>query len=380
MLRSAGRNVAVNRSKFVPLANLSAPIPGRHGKVFLISGVGLNQVTSFRLVSTATTSANPKSAGSKVPPPNAPPRKQKIELKPGPVKPASLRLDSVPPQPPTQRVSKKLHYHPPRHSYPPKPAESSLSAVALAKQDIASASEQGVLEPPPANATSFKRFTHQAIQLLKFYFRGLLAINTHRKQVSAIHSRGTSGGALPSRAELRFIRTYKQDALKLVPFLVIVLIAEELIPFVALYAPRMLPSTCVLPGQRERIASKARNNQLGALFSNRGVFEALCKNGERSGFIPLKNLGNPGAVCRHLNNISSDDEMLRKEGRGQHLAVTELNEALLERGMVPTNDRSSADDLRAQLNWWLDTAEVSPEGADPVTRRLFMVGLIGSQK
>jgi len=85
---------------------------------------------------------------------------------------------------------------------------------------------------------------------------------------------------------------------RLVPFVVIVIIAEELIPFVALYAPRMLPSTCVLPGQRDRIVSRARNQQLTALFSHRDVFEAICKEGKQSGFVPVKNIGNPGAICR----------------------------------------------------------------------------------
>ncbi|KIJ18998.1 hypothetical protein PAXINDRAFT_97084 [Paxillus involutus ATCC 200175] len=401
MLRSAGKNAALNGSKFIPPKVPLQAIHGRHGNALLLARHRLaNQATCFRLVSTATTSASPKQTDSKIPPPNAPTRNnKKIELKPGPVKPTSLSLDSIPPQLPSQNASKKPHYHPPCHRHPPKPVETSLSAVALAKQDIASASEHGVLEPPPKDATSFKRFTHQAFQLLKFYFRGLKAINTHRKQVSAIRSRAKSGGALPSRAELRFIDIYTQDALKLLPFLVIVIIAEELIPFVALYAPRMLPSTCVLPGQRERIASKARNSQLTALFSHRGVFEAICRAGKQSGFVPLNNLGNPGAVCsllglaswgpsqlhawrirRHLNSISSDDAMLRKEGHGRHLTITELKEALLERGMIPVPERSLAEDLRAQLNWWLDTAEVSPEGSDPISRRLLMIGLIGSQK
>lgn len=79
----------------------------------------------------------------------------------------------------------------------------------------------------------------------------------------------------------------------------IVTIAEELVPFIALYAPRMLPSTCVLPGQRDRIVARASNQQLTALFSHRGVFEAIYKEGGQSGFVPVKNVGNPGAVCRY---------------------------------------------------------------------------------
>jgi LETM1 and EF-hand domain-containing protein 1 len=242
-------------------------------------------------------------------------------------------------------------------------------------------------------------FVWQAIYLLKFYFLGLKAIYTRQKEVSAIRSRAKSGGALPTRGELRLIRTCTQDSRKLIPFAVILLVAEELIPFLALYAPRMLPSTCVLPGQRDRIVAKSCHNQLTALFGHRGVFEAICEQGKQSGFVPLNNLGNAGAVSgllglpawgpsqlnawrirTHLNYISSDDEMLRKEGHGQHLSATELKEALLERGMIPVPERTSEEDLRAQLKWWLDTAEVSPEGSKPVSRRLLMIGLIGSQK
>lgn len=79
----------------------------------------------------------------------------------------------------------------------------------------------------------------------------------------------------------------------------IITIAEELIPFVALYAPRMLPSTCVLPGQRDRIVSRARDQQLAALFSHRGIFETICKEGKQSGFVPVQNVGNLVAVSRY---------------------------------------------------------------------------------
>ena len=132
--------------------------------------------------------------------------------------------------------------------------------------------------------------------------------------MAVINARAKSGGALPSRAEQRFMETYRRDVLKsafscrmglgtdivsrLVPFMLIILVAEELIPFVALYAPRMLPSTCVLPGQRDRILSRARDKQLSALFSHRSVLEAIGKEGSQSGFVPIKHTGNPGAICR----------------------------------------------------------------------------------
>ena len=150
--------------------------------------------------------------------------------------------------------------------------------------------------------------------------------------------------------------------------MVIVIVAEELVPFIALYAPRMLPSTCVLPGQRDRIVSRARTKQLAALFTHRGVFETIGKEGKQSGFVPVKSMGNLRAVCRydrwispclncsssysvlglpawgpsplntwrirrHLSAVALDDEMLRREGCGRHLTIPELEEALLARGM-----------------------------------------------
>lgn len=283
--------------------------------------------------------------------------------------------------------------------HPPKAFQTDLSVLELAKRDIVEATEKGVLDPPPKDAGSIKRFGHHVFQLLKFYFRGLKAINTHRKQVATIRKRVQSGGALPTRAEIRFMRTYKQDALKLVPFMLIVLVAEEVVPFIALYLPRMLPSTCVLPGQRNRIILKARTSQLQALFRDRQMYELICKEHQQTGFVPVQSLKDPAAVCsllglpawgpswlasrrigQHLGNVTEDDERLRKEGNGRSLTIAELQEALSERGIIPTPERDSAEDLRDQLRWWLDTSEAMPPGADPVSRRLLLVGIIGSQK
>lgn len=54
---------------------------------------------------------------------------------------------------------------------------------------------------------------------------------------------------------------YKLTSYRLVPFVLIVLIAEEVIPLIVLYVPSMLPSTCIMPSQRERIENKRRDKQ-----------------------------------------------------------------------------------------------------------------------
>ena len=80
--------------------------------------------------------------------------------------------------------------------------------------------------------------------------------------------------------------------------MIVVVIMEELIPFIALYAPRMLPSTCILPGQRDRINAKACNNQLLCLTANRHIFEFLLKESESLGFVAIQSLDQPGVLCR----------------------------------------------------------------------------------
>lgn len=44
------------------------------------------------------------------------------------------------------------------------------------------------------------------------------------------------------------------------------------------------------------------------------------------------------------------------------------------------SERNSADELRAQLKWWIDMTGIMPEGADDISRRLFVLSVIGSHK
>ncbi|KAG2113908.1 uncharacterized protein F5147DRAFT_680527 [Suillus discolor] len=400
MLRFTGKNVAVN--SIIQPRQLHLLLSGQRlasSRLQLSHYARAGRKVSARSASTSTSSSNDKSShASNLPPSAVPPRKHRVELKPGPLKTPSP--SSTTPRP---------HSVFPKQTQPSFPAfrrspisstpDSVPSAIELAKQDIADAAAKGVLRPVPHDAGAIKRFTHQAFELLKFYFRGLKAINTHRNQAAAIRSRIASGGAALSRAESRFIRTFHQDALKLIPFVIVVVVMEELIPFIALYVPRMLPSTCVLPGQRDRINAKARDNQQLVLAGNWQLFDVLRKESESSGFIPTLGLKNPEALCgvigvpawgplqlvqwrlhRHLQNIASDDKLLKQEAYGRDLTLPELKEALQERGMSMFSETNSADELRAQLKWWIDMTGIMPEGADDISRRLFVLSVIGSHK
>ncbi|EIW83242.1 hypothetical protein CONPUDRAFT_136344 [Coniophora puteana RWD-64-598 SS2] len=394
MLRTITRNGAVN-------GTFSS---GRLGNGVLLTTLSRGdyhkRVGTLALVRLASTDVSPSTARaeSREPPPNAAGalRKPRADFKPGPLKPPSKTSQLA--------SDKKTVIHPHKGAQVTRSVGGQAEAVAdepkpsvleLAKRDIAEAMEQGVLAPLPPDAGRVTQWIHPVKELFKFYWNGLKAINTHRKQVSAIRDRMERGGPLPSRAEMRFMKTYNQDALKLIPFIIIVFIAEEIIPFIALYAPRMLPSTCVLPGQQNRIVFKRHSAQANALTENRGLFENMRKAGEQAGFTPSaavtnftaisSSLGLPSwgpsllsrwRVSNHLTYITADDKILAKEGYGQNLTQLELRDALHERG-VPFNDKDK-DDMQHRLKWWLDTADSTDKG-DPISRRIFALALANSR-
>jgi len=127
-----------------------------------------------------------------------------------------------------------------------------------------------------------------------------------RKQISLIRARVKAGGSPLSRFEYRLIITQKDDVNKLelflslfsifsniirrvVPFIFIALLLEEVIPLIAIYAPFMLPSTCILPSQRARIEEKKTEKAI--------VFA----NNYRSLFVQLKSKEDPvGHLSTHF--------------------------------------------------------------------------------
>ena len=64
---------------------------------------------------------------------------------------------------------------------------------------------------------------------------------------------------------------------RLIPFVVVVLLLEEVIPLIVLYAPFMLPSTCMLPAQRERVERKRRESQQVYALTMQEEFDAISK-------------------------------------------------------------------------------------------------------
>lgn len=214
-----------------------------------------------------------------------------------------------------------------------------------------------------------------------------------------MQERVKNGGPPLTRWETRFIKKCNQDILKwvsrqsrenvmgwsqvyiwrLIPFALIILIIEEIIPLVVIYAPFILPSTCVLPSQKERIDAKRRTKQFECVQLHKPVFEEVFQRsqaistssssqllenvslepfcgyvsaGVLLAFLVFWHYWHIWLVCsilslstigpnslrlrriqRHLASIVEDDALLRKEGSGQRLSEAELQDALEERGM-----------------------------------------------
>ena len=97
---------------------------------------------------------------------------------------------------------------------------------------------------------------------------------------------------------------------RLVPFVAIVLVLEEVIPLIVLYAPGMLPSTCILASQRERIDAKRREKQHAFAETMRGVLSDVYKAGPTALASSLPSTVSGIALCGKvfITIIESDAE------------------------------------------------------------------------
>lgn len=79
---------------------------------------------------------------------------------------------------------------------------------------------------------------------------------------------------------------------RLIPFVAIVVVLEEIIPLIVLYAPGMLPSTCILRSQHDRIETKRRAKQRSFAEAFLDEFASIKgkeakRDGERVGLVGL---------------------------------------------------------------------------------------------
>lgn len=122
----------------------------------------------------------------------------------------------------------------------------------LATKDTASTKVTDA-KPNKTLAERAKELWATAKYLFKFYFNGVKQIWANRTLVKAVQARVSGGGSALNREESQLIRTHEADMRKLPLFLFILLILEEALPLVVIWAPSLLPSTCILPNQLIKI-------------------------------------------------------------------------------------------------------------------------------
>jgi len=375
----------------------------------------LHLQSSYRLSSRLLSTSNTQERTSKAKQVDAPllqtnsngKAKAKVELRPGPIKPASksTTIPSAGKGGPDGAIHDEIASgttsakpHPVKP--PPSTAHDQLSKVVTAdeaetgvvettKRDMEDATRHGIFAPPPPGVGIVRRFMHQAWQLFKFYIAGLKLILANGKEVKSIRDRIRNDGSPITWREHRFIRTYNSDRNKLVPFVLTIVVVEEIIPLIVLYAPGLLPSTCILPSQRDRILSKRHEKQrqaytfarLADIFKGIDLSSAQLSNLDEESInvlcstVGISSNGILGMqrrrLTKYLHTLSEEDAILLSESKGAQLKPGELLDTLWERGIIP--DTLSVSQQRKRLEQWLDRAKTSTDRSPVEVRARLLV-------
>lgn len=83
----------------------------------------------------------------------------------------------------------------------------------------------------------------------------------------------------------------------------IIIVAEEAIPLVVIYAPFLLPSTCLLPSQKERIENKRREKQKTFAESMKLVFQEVYKRAVEQPELSVSKLLDRSAVVSYAGCV-----------------------------------------------------------------------------
>jgi LETM1 and EF-hand domain-containing protein 1 len=137
-------------------------------------------------------------------------------------------------------------------------------------------------EPPKTLLDRIKGLWENLKYLFRFYYEGVKQIWRDRKIVADLRKKITDRQAQSGEGtrfiEDAMIKQHEADLRKLPLFLAILLILEEVLPLVVIYAPSLLPSTCVLPSQSTKMRSeeeRLRGLAVQALSSNDAVRKAV---------------------------------------------------------------------------------------------------------
>jgi LETM1 and EF-hand domain-containing protein 1 len=132
--------------------------------------------------------------------------------------------------------------------------------------DYLAAQQIGDVKTPPAELSIIRRLIFQAKELFWFYWNGLKMVRANYHRAKQLRAGVRDHGWTLNRREELFLRRVDSDMLRLIPFIAVLVILEEILPLLVLYAPWLLPSTCILPTQMLRIITKEEQKRRDALL------------------------------------------------------------------------------------------------------------------
>ncbi|KAH8553202.1 LETM1-like protein [Umbelopsis sp. PMI_123] len=251
---------------------------------------------------------------------------------------------------------------------------------------------------------------------MAFYKDGIKLLWANHKTAQSLKDKVKREGHVLTRDEFQLVHLSEKDMIKLIPFAAIFLILAESIPLIVMFAPGLVPSTCVTPSQMKKQREKMYNKRLqmstnvvqstsrveGISVSDFLNHANVCRLAKRyemdfdlanidrkhlsayCRFMGLSTYGTHGMLRKRLDKymdyIVQDDKYIAEEGVDQ-LDIPELEQAAEERGMRSVD--VSPDQLRKSIQYWITLSlkqdPIIPRGL-LVFSRLFLLNATYDKK
>lgn len=242
----------------------------------------------------------------------------------------------------------------------------------------------------------------EAKKLVTFYKDGIKLLWANNKTAKSLKEKVEKEGYVLSRDEYQLVKISEKDMIKLIPFAAVFCILAEAIPLIVMFAPSLVPSTCITPSQIQKQRGKMYQKRLemsqnvvqsGSKVEGISVNDFLshanvCRLAKRyemdfqlanidrkhlsayCRFMGLSSWGTHGMLQKRLDKyldyVVRDDKYIADEGVEQ-LEINELEHAAEERGMRSVD--VSPEQLRKSIQYWINLSLKQ----DPVIPRGLLV-------
>jgi len=252
---------------------------------------------------------------------------------------------------------------------------------------IESPVEEKAVQRKEKEPSKLVKLYQQAKKLITFYKDGIKLLWANHQTAKALKHKVSKEGHVLTRDEFQLIHLSEKDMVKLIPFAAIFCILAESIPLIVIFAPGLVPSTCVtdsqIKKQREKMYKKRLEMSKNVVESSSRVdgisvsdflsHANVCRLAKRyeldfnlanidrkhlaayCRFMGLSSMGTHGMLRKrldkHLDYVIRDDKYIAEKGVDQ-LDVGELEQVAEERGMRSVD--VPVEQLRKSIQYWVD--------------------------